>query len=118
MQYHVAAPASQYIVLSTIFQEVTVILGIVSCNGNYIALHRVLLSHNISAICLFSFLYQLNEYTGRDVFYVLTSAGPRGSCLNTKPQGRIFKFLPRGPTNVYAFKQPCVVVILAFHMIP
>ena len=49
------------------------------------------------------------------VFHTLTYAGTRGSCLNPKPLG---KLLPRDPANVNALKQICVIVILAFYMIP
>ena len=47
-------------------------------------------------------------------FHALTFAGSRGSCLNMRPQGQVFKDLPRDPANVNAMKQTCVIVILAF----
>ena len=47
-------------------------------------------------------------------FHVLTSAGSRGSCLNTRPMGRVFKDLPRDLASVDAMKQTCVIVILAY----
>ena len=47
-------------------------------------------------------------------FHALTFAGSRGMCLNTRPQGQVFKHLPGDPANVNAMKQTCVVVILAF----
>ena len=50
-------------------------------------------------------------------FHALTFVGPRGSCLNTRPQGRVFKRLPRDPANVNAMKQTYVIVILAFYLI-
>ena len=47
-------------------------------------------------------------------FHVLTFAGSRGSCLNTKPLGGVFKHLSRDPANLNAMKQTCVIVILAY----
>ena len=47
-------------------------------------------------------------------FHALTFAGSRGSCLNTRPLGRVFNNLPRDPTSVNAMKQTCVIVILAY----
>ena len=47
------------------------------------------------------------------VFHALTFAGSRGSCLNTRPPGRVFKYLPRDPANVIAMKQPWMMVVLA-----
>ena len=46
-------------------------------------------------------------------FHALTFAGSPGSCLNTRPLGRVFKHRPRDPANVNAMKQTCVIVILA-----
>ena len=46
-------------------------------------------------------------------FHVLTVAGSRGSCLNTRQLGRVFKHRPRDPASVKAMKQTCVIVILA-----
>ena len=40
-------------------------------------------------------------------FHALTFAGSRGSCLNRRPQGRVFKRLPREPANVNTMKQMC-----------
>ena len=37
----------------------------------------------------------------------------RGSCLNTRPLGRVFKHRPRDPASVNAMKQTCVIVMLA-----
>ena len=51
-------------------------------------------------------------------FHALIFAGFRGSCLNMRSLGRMFKLLPRGPVNVNALKQICLIVILAFYMIP
>ena len=51
-------------------------------------------------------------------FHALTFAGSRGSCLNRRPQGRVFKRLPRELANVNAMKQTCVIVSLAFNMMP
>ena len=48
------------------------------------------------------------------VFHALTFAGNRGSCLNTRPLGRVFKHRPRDLASVNAMKQPCVIVILAY----
>ena len=47
-------------------------------------------------------------------FHALTFAGSRGSCLNTRPLGRVFKHRPRDPAGVNAMKQTCVIVILAY----
>ena len=38
------------------------------------------------------------------LFYALTF-GSRGSCLNMRPLGRMFKLLPRDPANVNALKK-------------
>ena len=40
--------------------------------------------------------------------------GSRGSCLNTRPLGRVFKHRPRDPASVNAMKQTCVIDILAY----
>ena len=48
------------------------------------------------------------------LFHALTFAGSRGSCLNTRPLGRVFKHRPRDPASVNAMKQTCVIVILAY----
>ena len=37
----------------------------------------------------------------------LTFAGSLGRCLNTRPNGLLFKQLPRDPANVYAWKNMC-----------
>ena len=47
-------------------------------------------------------------------FHALTFAGSRGSCLNMRPLGRVFKYRPRDPASVNAMKQTCVIVILAY----
>ena len=47
-------------------------------------------------------------------FHALTFAGSRGSCLNTRPLGRVLKYRPRDPASVDAMKQTCVIVILAY----
>ena len=59
----------------------------------------------------------LEQYRNRTFFHVLTFAGSRGS-LNTRPLGQMFKLLPRDPANVNALKRTCLIVILAFYMIP
>ena len=41
--------------------------------------------------------------------YALTFAGCPGSCLNTRPLGRMFKYFPLDPASVNAMKQTCVV---------
>ena len=46
-------------------------------------------------------------------FHALTFARSRGSCLNTRPLGRVFKHRPRDTACVNAMKQTCVIVILA-----
>ena len=35
-------------------------------------------------------------------FHELTFAGSRESCLNTRPLGRVFRYLPRDRANVIA----------------
>ena len=52
------------------------------------------------------------------IFYALTFVGSRGSCLNTRPPGQEFKHLLRDPENVNAKKQTCMIVFLAFYLIP
>ena len=52
------------------------------------------------------------------VFHALTFAGSPGSCLNTRPLGRVFKHRPRDPASVNAMKQTCVIIILALHILP
>ena len=47
-------------------------------------------------------------------FHTLTFAGSRGSYLNMRLLGRVFKHHPRDPANVNAMKQTCVTVILAY----
>ena len=48
------------------------------------------------------------------VFHALTFAGSRGSCLNTRPLGCVFKHRPRDPVSVNTIKQTCVIVIFAY----
>ena len=40
--------------------------------------------------------------------------GSRGSCLNMRPIGRVFKHRLRDLTSVNAMKQTCVIVIIAY----
>ena len=40
--------------------------------------------------------------------------GSRGSCLDTRPLGRVFKHGPRGLASVNVMKQTCVIVTLAY----
>ena len=47
-------------------------------------------------------------------FHALTFARSRGSCLNTRPLGRVFKHGPRDEACVNAMKQTCVIFILAY----
>ena len=75
--------------------------------------------HTIYFFSLFSYLYLsstrnpslccLIQLQCRDhiFFHALVFARSRGSCLNTRPQGRVFKRLPKDPTNVNAMKQTC-----------
>ena len=49
-------------------------------------------------------------------FHALTFVGSRGSCLNSRPLGRVFKHLPRDPASVNAMKPTCAIVILAFFL--
>ena len=46
--------------------------------------------------------------------HALTYAATRGSCLNTRPTGRVLKHLPGDQASVNAMKQACVIVILAY----
>ena len=46
-------------------------------------------------------------------FHAFLFAGCRGSCLNSRPLGRVFKHRPRDQASVNAMKQTCVIVILA-----
>ena len=48
------------------------------------------------------------------LFHALTFAGSRGSCLNTRPIGRVLKHLRRDPTSVIAMEQTCVIFILPY----
>ena len=48
------------------------------------------------------------------LFHALTFAASRGSCLNMRPLGRVFKHRPRDLASVNAMKQTCVIVILAY----
>ena len=45
---------------------------------------------------------------------ILTFARFRGSCLNTRPTGRVFEHRPCDPASVNAMKQTCVIVILIY----
>ena len=57
----------------------------------------------------------MQEYRDHTFFFhALTFDGSRGSCLNTRPLGQMFKHRPRDPTSVNAMKQTCVIVILAY----
>ena len=47
-------------------------------------------------------------------FYALTFAGSRGSCLNMRLLGQVFKHRPRDPASVNAMKQTCMIVVLAY----
>ena len=47
-------------------------------------------------------------------FHALAFTGSGGSCLNTRPLGRVFKHRPRDMASVYARKQTCVIAILAY----
>ena len=54
-------------------------------------------------------------------FHALTFAKiarSRGSCFNSRPLGRKFKHLPRDPANPNAMKQMCMILILAYLLIP
>ena len=55
---------------------------------------------------------------GRSLNIRPSIAGARRSCLNMRTLGRMFKLLSRDPANVNVLKQTCLVVILAFYMIP
>ena len=45
------------------------------------------------------------EYRDHTFFHALTFAGSRGSCLNTRLLGQVFKHRPRDPASVNAIKQ-------------
>ena len=47
-------------------------------------------------------------------FHALTFGWSLGGCLNTRPLGRVLEQYPRDPVSVYAMKQTCVIVILAY----
>ena len=47
-------------------------------------------------------------------FHALKFTGSRGSCLNMKPLGEVFKYLLRDLASVNAMKQTCVIIILAY----
>ena len=49
-------------------------------------------------------------------FHALTFAGSRGSCLNMRPLGQVFKHCPRDPESVNSMKQTCVMSFL--HILP
>ena len=53
-------------------------------------------------------------YGSHMFFHALTFARSRGSCLNMRLLGRVFKHRPRDPASVNAMKQTCVIVILAY----
>ena len=48
------------------------------------------------------------------VFSSINICRSRGSCLNTRLLGRVFKHRPRDPACVNAMKQTCVIVILVY----
>ena len=54
------------------------------------------------------------DYKDHTFFHALTFAWSRGSCLNMRLIGRVFKHLMRDPASVIAMKQTCVIVILAY----
>ena len=49
-------------------------------------------------------------------YHALVFAGSRGSCLNMRLLGRVFKHRPRDPASVNAMKQTCVILFL--HILP
>ena len=51
------------------------------------------------------------------LFHALTFAASRGSCLNTRPLGRVFKHRPRDPASVNAMKQTCDRYSCIFYLI-
>ena len=50
-------------------------------------------------------------------FIALTLAESLGRCLNTRPNGLVFKQLPRDPANVYAWKNMYDPYILAWEFV-
>ena len=53
------------------------------------------------------------EITHVFFFHALIFAGSRGSCLDTRPLGRVFKHSSRDLASVNGLKQTCVIVTLA-----
>ena len=47
-------------------------------------------------------------------FHALIFARSQGSCLDTRSLGRVFKHRPSDPASLNAFKQTCVIIILAY----
>ena len=50
------------------------------------------------------------------VFSYINICRVRGSCLNMRPFGRVFKHRQRDPASVNAMKQTCSIVI--WHILP
>ena len=48
------------------------------------------------------------------LLHALTFVESRGSCLNTRPLGGVFKHRLRNSASVYAMKQTYVIVKLAY----
>ena len=54
----------------------------------------------LSCVAFACSMKDMKEY--HTFFHALTFAGSRGSCLNTRLQGGVFKLLPKDPANVNA----------------
>ena len=54
-----------------------------------------------------------SEYRDHTVFYALTFAWSRGSRLNMRLLGGVFKHFLRDPASINAMEPLCVIVILA-----
>ena len=69
--------------------------------------------HGFKQLCVTNFMRKCRDYTVM-FFHALTFAGFRGSCLNIRPLGLVFKHLSRDPASVNAMKQTCAIIILAY----
>ena len=49
---------------------------------------------------------------------VLTFAGDRGSCFNTRPLGRVFKHLPRDPNETNKWDRYILHILPDYHKRP
>ena len=68
------------------------------------------LSDVFSAVCV---IYARITVT-HICFIAWTLAGSLGRCLNSRPNGLVFKQLPRDPANVHAWKKTYVIPIVVY----